>query len=144
MSRVSPATADVAGQRLLAVVLGRIWIFIQKGFGRDYETGSAIAALHCVPFAVGLDQISPFGIRGDSLNRFNRFTFAFNSKCCAREDCPAIDDHGAGAANSAVAHLLGAGQAKLELERALEGPVRLEASEGSATQRKSCVADFDV
>ena len=54
------------------------------------------------------------------------FAFAFDRKGGAGKNGPAVDDDGAGTAHAAVAHLFGAGQSELELERALQSPVRLD------------------
>jgi hypothetical protein len=90
------------------------------------DTTKPVAALHGVPLAVGLDQRTPFGIGGDAFNGFDGFAFALDGKRGAGKDGPSVDDDGAGAADTAVAHLFGAGQSELELEGSLEGPVGLD------------------
>ena len=126
MARVGAAAADVAGERLFAVVLGRAGILAQKGLGRNNKTGRAIAALHRIPFAIGLNQRMPLWIGGDALDGFDRLAFAFHGEGGAGKHNTAVDNHRTGSADAAVAHLFGAREAEFVLKSALQSPMRLD------------------
>jgi len=126
MARVGAAAADIAGQRLPAVLSGRVGVFVQESLGRNHEARRAVAALHGVPLAVGVDQGLPLGIGRDALDGLDRLALAFHGEGAAGKNGPAVDDDGAGAAHAPVAHVLGPGEAELELQGALQGPVGLD------------------
>src|SRR4030043_584189 len=74
---VGAAAADIARKGLLALLLGRIWILVKKGLGRDQKSRRTVAALHGVPLAVGVNQRPPPGISRNPFNSLDRLAFQF-------------------------------------------------------------------
>jgi len=108
---IGPAAADITSKRLFAVIFRPFRIIVQKVFGRNQDSRCAVAALDGIPLAVGVNPWFPPGADRDAFDGLDRFAFALHG------------ESGAGTADAADAHGLGAGKAEAELEGALQNPV---------------------
>jgi len=98
---IDPAAAEITSKRLFAVIFRRFRIIVQKVFGRNQDS-------RC---AVGVNQWFPPGVDRNAFDGLDGFAFALQG------------ESGAGTADAADAHGLGAGEAESELEGALQSPV---------------------
>ena len=104
----------------------RIGILIQESFGRDHETGRAVAALHRIPLAVGLDQGIPLLVGGNPFDGFDRLpshsTASVVQERTARPSIMTVQEPQTPRSHICLAPV----RPELELERALQSPVRLD------------------
>src|SRR5260370_23045713 len=110
---VAGATAQVAGQEVAGVVLGRMGVLIQKCLGGDDEAGSAYAALQGRAFEETLLQGVQALRSGDALDGCDVPALDFGGHDQTRVDKAAVEDDVASPAVAVVATLLGACQAQL-------------------------------
>lgn len=123
MAGISTADADVAGEGFIDLIYSGVGVLVKQVLGGYQETGGAVAALHSVPAAVSIDQGLPLGVSCDAFYGLDFLAFALDGEHLAGENCAAVHDDGAGAANALVTHVLSAGETEAELQGALEGPV---------------------
>jgi hypothetical protein len=121
---IGTAPTEVPGERLAYFGIGRIVVPVQKGFGGNDESRSAVAALHAVMLHIFFNQ----GMAGcgNTLDRFDLLTITLDSQRHARENRPAVHNDRAGSACAAVTHQLGSGQSEPVVNKVVECPIRFD------------------
>src|SRR3974390_1281827 len=107
---VAGAAAEIAGKRLADLGFAGMRVTAQQRFGRHDHSGRAEAALRAELFVEGLLQPVRPALLGETFDRLDLAAFATHGERYARWYGFTVDQHGAGAAFTAVAAGLGAGE----------------------------------
>jgi hypothetical protein len=109
---VTGATAKVAGNSPANFLLGRMWIFLEQGVGRQDHSWRAKPALQPMLFFETLLQWMKLTIVGDTFDGPNLSTFRLNGEHCTRLYRSAIQDHCTGSTIGGVATDMSSGQSQ--------------------------------
>src|ERR1035437_7118791 len=107
---ITGASAQVPGQRVANVVLGRFRIAIEQRLRRNQESGRADAALQGRVLEKLVLQNAKHAVGGESLDGRDVLALSFDAEHQARAYRAALDQHGASAAIAGQASFLGAGE----------------------------------
>jgi hypothetical protein len=107
---VAGASAEVPGEFVANLLLGRVRVLVEKGFGRDKEARGANAALKGRMFEeLLLEGVEAFG-RGEAFHGENLSPLCFDGEYEARADDIAVEKDAAGAAVSGCTAFLRASE----------------------------------
>ena len=122
---VAGAAAEVVGEVEADLVLGRIGVLVEQGFGGDEEAGRTDAALQGGAFQKALLERVQVAVLGEAFDRFDLGPFGFDREDQAAVHRQAVHEHGARAAVAVVAAFLRAGQVQRIAEHLQEALPRL-------------------
>jgi hypothetical protein len=125
---IAGATAEIAGNPLADLALGRLRVVLQQPDRRHDHPGRAETALQPMFFPEAFLQRVQLAVRGEALNRRDCRSIGLHREQRAGLRAPAVDEDGAGAALRGVAADVGAGQTQLFTEEMDEQDARVDLS----------------
>src|SRR4051812_23700989 len=122
---VPGAAAQIAGQPVAGLFLGRVRVLVEQRLGRDDKARRAEAALQRRVFEEFLLHRMQLVAFGDALDRRDLAALGLDAEHQARAHDLAVGDDRAGAAIARAAAFLAAGQAELVAQHVEHGLLRL-------------------
>src|SRR5262249_8007575 len=124
---VAGAAAEVGGDRVADVVLGRLRVIAKERGQRHQDAGRAKATLQAVRLTKGALQWIARAVRGgQALDRLNLMAVRLDGQHQARAGWLAVDEDRARAAHAVLAADMGAGQREILSNEITEEQARLD------------------
>src|SRR5262245_8060138 len=123
---ITGAAAEIAGDPLTDLALGRLRVVLQQSDRRHDHPGRAETALQPVFFPEAFLQRVQLAVRGEPLDRRDGRSVGLHREERAGLRAAAVDENGAGAALCGVAADVRAGQAQLFAEEVDEQDARVD------------------